>query len=58
MRKLARLLQLVGLLILPIAMAGNIADPERVGVWPMLTLCGIGLAVFALGWLLQQATHT
>jgi hypothetical protein len=50
--RLGRLLQLMGLVLLPIAMAGNIA--ERLDLRAMLTVAGIGVGVFALGWLLQQ----
>ena len=56
--KAGRVLQLAGLLILPAAMAGNMADPKRVGVWQMLTLSVVGMGVFALGWLLQQTTRS
>lgn len=56
--KAGRVLQLVGLLILPAAMAGNMADPQRVGVWPMLTLSAVGMGVFTLGWLLQQTARS
>ena len=51
--KLGRLLQLLGLLILPIAMAGNMAD-QRLDLKQMLGLCGVGVVVFFIGWLLQQ----
>ncbi len=51
--RIARVLQLLGLLLLPVAMAGNIA--ERLDLRAMLELAGIGIGVFALGWLLQQA---
>jgi hypothetical protein len=53
--RLGRLLQLMGLVLLPIAMAGNIA--ERLDLRAMLTLAGIGVGVFALGWLLQQTAR-
>lgn len=53
-RKLGRFLQLAGLLILPAGMAGNMVDPQRVGVWPMLTIAAVGLVVFTIGWYLQQ----
>ncbi len=56
--KLGRLLQFGGLLILPVAMAGNMADPQRVGLWPMLILSSVGIGVFALGWLLQQTARS
>ena len=55
--KLGRFLQLAGLFILPVAMAGNMIDPQRMGVWPMLALAGVGVGAFALGWLLQQAAR-
>jgi hypothetical protein len=52
---LARLLQLAGLLLLPIAMAGQAA--ERLDVREMLTMAGIGVGLFVLGWLVQQAAR-
>lgn len=54
LRKLGRFLQLVGLVILPAGMAGNMVDPQRVGVWPMLTIAAVGLLIFTTGWYLQQ----
>ena len=53
--KLGRFLQLLGLLILPIAMAGQMQ--ERLSLKEMLVGCGIGMAVFFVGWLLQQNTR-
>ncbi len=53
--RIARFLQLVGLLLLPVAMAGNIA--ERLDLRAMLILAGIGVGVFGLGWLLQQSAR-
>jgi hypothetical protein len=58
--KIARLLQFAGLVILPIAIAGNIAQR---GEGPVLTLgqslglSAIGVLVFSLGWLLQQGSR-
>ena len=52
---LARLLQFAGLLVLPVAMAGNIA--EKLDLRQMLILAGIGVGLFAVGWLLQQASR-
>jgi hypothetical protein len=49
----ARLLQFLGLLILPIAIAGNLAD-ERLNLKESLELSTVGVIVFAAGWLLQQ----
>lgn len=53
--RLGRLLQFAGLVILPIAIAGNVADPERVDLRQSLTMSGLGVVVFSLGWLAQQA---
>jgi hypothetical protein len=52
--KLGRLLQGVGLVILPIAVAGNLARPDEVTLGVSLTMSTIGVAIFTLGWLLQQ----
>lgn len=51
--KLARLLQFSGLVILPVAIAGNVA--ERLNLRDSLMLSTVGCGVFVLGWLLQQA---
>ena len=51
--KAGRFLQFAGLVILPVAMAGNAA--EKLHLKQMLFLCLAGILVFALGWLLQQA---
>jgi len=59
--KLARLLQLAGLLILPIAISGNIA--ERAEGKPFLSepqflaLAAVGVLLFFLGWLAQQGSR-
>lgn len=53
--KLGRGLQLLGLLILPIAIAGNVADPERVDLKQSLMMSSCGVAAFVVGWLCQQA---
>src|SRR5262249_33328017 len=53
--KRGRFLQVVGLLILPVAIAGNLVPDAPVDLRGVLMLSGIGVGVFALGWLLQQA---
>ena len=55
--KLGRFLQLLGLLIMPVGVAGNLARPEQVGVAAELAILGGGLGVFGLGWLLQQGAR-
>jgi drug/metabolite transporter (DMT)-like permease len=53
--RLGRLLQLVGLILLPLAIAGNIAPKDPLDLRTSLTLSVVGILVFGLGWLLQQA---
>ena len=51
--KLGRFLQLLGLLILPAAVAGNLARPEEMGVRGTLMVAAAGILVFFIGWMLQ-----
>jgi hypothetical protein len=53
--QLGRFLQLLGLLILPAGVAGNLSRPDLIGVRASLAIALIGISVFSLGWLLQQA---
>jgi hypothetical protein len=53
--RLARLLQLMGLVILPVAIAGELA--ERLSLGESLVLSAFGLAVFLAGWLLQKGSQ-
>jgi hypothetical protein len=52
--KLGRVLQVVGMILLPIAIAGNLVPGEPLSLGNSLKLSGVGVAVFVLGWLLQQ----
>jgi hypothetical protein len=52
----ARVLQFLGLLILPVAIAGNVAN-EQLSIKESLELSAVGVIVFSAGWLLQQATR-
>jgi len=57
--KIARLMQLAGLVILPIAIAGNLAERNQTPVLDLkqsLVLSTIGCLVFFCGWLLQQSS--
>ena len=56
LHKIARFLQLLGLLICPVGIAGNVARPEEVTLKVSLMIAAAGMLVFALGWLLQQTT--
>lgn len=53
MYSLGRLLQLIGLLILPIAIAGEASDSMTLG--RMLMWAIVGIIVFGAGWMLQNA---
>lgn len=55
--RLGRFLQLAGLIILPIAIAGNVAKPEEITLWRSLGLSAVGILCFTCGWLLQQGGH-
>ena len=55
--KIGRVLQVVGLILLPVAIAGNVARQDEVNLRLSLTLSAVGVAVFVLGWWLQQATR-
>jgi len=50
--RIARFMQLAGLIILPIAISGNVA--EKIDLRESLSLSAIGILLFIAGWLLQQ----
>ena len=52
--KLSRLLQLLGLVIPAVGIAGNLVQPEEYGVSYTLKMAALGIAVFYVGWLLQK----
>jgi hypothetical protein len=54
---LARFLQLLGLILLPVGIAGNVARPEIVGIREVLIITTVGIGVFYLGWLLQRSSN-
>jgi hypothetical protein len=53
---IARVMQFIGLLILPVAIAGNLAN-ERLNLMQSLELSSVGILIFSAGWVLQQATR-
>jgi hypothetical protein len=53
----ARFLQLLGLILLPVGIAGNVARPEIIGLKESLYISGAGMGVFFLGWLLQRSSN-
>ena len=53
--KIARLCQLAGLVILPIALVGNIAkNPPPLDLRESLALSSLGVLLFIIGWALQE----
>ncbi len=50
--KLARLFQLVGLIVLPVAIAGEVAG--KLSLKDSLFVSAIGGTLFVVGWLIQQ----
>ncbi len=52
---IARAMQFLGLLILPIAISGNLAN--RLNLKESLEMSTVGILVFFGGWLLQQSTR-
>ncbi len=55
--RVSRFLQLVGLVLPLVAIAGNIAREDEINLKVSLTISGIGIALFFVGWLLQQRTR-
>lgn len=53
--KLGRTLQLIGMIVLPIAIAGNLAPDQPLDLRGSLVLSSVGILIFGVGWLLQQA---
>jgi hypothetical protein len=57
LNRLARLLQIFGMILLPVAIAGNVADPGHMDLRTSLGLSALGVLVFLIGWSLQQKTR-
>jgi hypothetical protein len=59
--KVARFLQFAGMMILPVAIVGNVVQGSRdepvLSLKDSLVLSTIGVLVFVLGWLLQQGSR-
>jgi hypothetical protein len=55
--RLGRFLQVLGMLILPVGLVGNVVRQEEVSLKTSLMIAAIGMVVFFLGWLLQQANR-
>jgi hypothetical protein len=53
--KIGRLFQIIGLIVLPIAIAGNLAPERTLDLRQSLSLSAIGIVIFYLGYRIQQA---
>ena len=49
-----RAMQVIGMILLPLAMAGNLAPESPQSVGTMMWMCALGVAVFLAGHVLQQ----
>ena len=56
--RLGRFLQILAMCILPAGVAGNVLEPEAVPEKVMLTLLGIGVVIFLLGYVIQGSKVT
>jgi hypothetical protein len=52
--KLGRALQVAGMIITPIGVAGNIYNKDQFPITYSLTVAAIGAVVFYAGWRIQQ----
>lgn len=52
--KFGRFFQLLGLMIAPAGIVGNIVQRDAVTEGVMLTILAVGAGVFLAGWFLQQ----
>ncbi len=53
--RVGRFLQLLGLVIAPVGMAGNLYNREEISEGKVLLSLACGMIVFGIGWLLQRA---
>ena len=53
--KIGRFMQVVGMIVLPLGVAGNVARPDEIDLRASLTISAVGVAIFLVGYLLQQA---
>jgi len=52
--KTGRFLQVVGMIVVPVGIAGNMADPQRISLGLSLGIAAAGMVIFGLGYWLQQ----
>jgi hypothetical protein len=49
-----RFLQVVGLILLPLGIAGNLSPHNPLTLWQSLSMAGVGVLVFMVGHYLRQ----
>jgi hypothetical protein len=52
--KFGRFLQVLGLILVPVALAGNVAREKEVTLGVMLAIAAAGMLLFYIGWLLVR----
>ena len=55
LKRLGQLLQVIGFFMVPLAIVGNVVNPNQVSLATSLTFSGIGIAIFFLGRAMQRA---
>ena len=53
--RLGRFLQLLGLVVAPVGLVGNLSRPDVITVGRELVILTAGIGLFTLGWLFQRA---
>jgi hypothetical protein len=53
--RLGRVLQLIGMVMLPLAIAGNLSPKDPLDLKTSLLISGVGITVFLVGYLLTNA---
>jgi hypothetical protein len=55
--RIGRVLQVIGLILLPLAIAGNLSPERPLDLRESLSLSAVGIIIFGVGYLLQQASR-
>ena len=53
--RIGRVLQVIGFILLPLAIAGNLSPERPLDLRESLSLSAIGIIIFGVGYLMQQA---
>ena len=55
--RIGRVLQVIGLILLPLAIAGNLSPERPLDLRESLSLSAVGIIIFGVGYLMQQASR-